>query len=331
MSAAERMPATGGRSPWQTAGALLGGMCLMLAAAGAHAQASDAERCRAGGNNPDVVIKHCTAAIGSGKFAGEELARLYESRSEEWANKGDYDRAISDASAALKHAPKMAQAHYQRGLAWANKGDYDRAIADFDAALQLRPGNASVHASRAVEYSVKGDYARAIADFDAALKIDPKATDAQFARGRTLFYMSEYARAAQDIEAAFKAQPNAYVALWLYLARKRGGVTGAEALLERDMSGFRGGWPFAVAVLYDGRTDPQSVAVAAGDSDPVRRRELGCEANFYIAHWHLGKGERADAHTRLQNVQRECPKNILEYEGAVAELRRLAQTPAPSK
>jgi lipoprotein NlpI len=298
--------------------------CLFLACGAAYAQtASDAERCESISNNPDLAIKHCTAAISSGKYSGDALARLYMSRSGEWAGKGDFDQAIADASAALKVAPKTAFAHYQRGVAWANKGEYDRAIADFDAALQLKPNEPAAHYARAVEYSVKGDYKRALADFDVALKLDPKAEEVRFARGRTLFYMSDYARAVSEMEAAQKAQPNSYTALWLYLARKRAGVSNAEELVERDTRVGGGSLANAIAALYGGRTDPQSVLAAAEDPNPAQRREQRCEAEFYTAHWHLTRGEQARARALLQEVLRTCPKNILEYEGAVAELRRL--------
>ncbi|MCW5604820.1 MAG: tetratricopeptide repeat protein [Burkholderiales bacterium] len=298
-------------------------LCLILASATWAQTASDAELCLSITGNPDLAIKHCTAAIESKKITGEDLAQLYSGRAAEWAAKGDYDRAIADAGTALKLAPKLAFAHYQRGVAWANKGEVERAIADFDAALQLRPNDPAVLYSRAVEYTVKGEYARALADFDAVLRIDPKAEDVQFARGRTLFYMSEHERGMKDMETAFKAQPNLYVALWLYLARKRSGVANAEELLDRETRGLGGGVPGAAAALYGGRTDLESVAAAAKDPDPVRQREYRCEADFYIAHWHLIRDERPRALPLLQEVQRTCPKNILEYEGAVAELRRL--------
>lgn len=321
---APRPEARGVRRRGRARGRLAACLCLALAAGTSGAQpAQDAERCHAVVNDPDLAIRHCTAAIDSGKFAAEALARLYAIRSGEWTAKGDHDRAITDANAALKIAPKMPRALHQRGVAWANKGEFERAIADFSAALALKPGDPAVLHSRGVEYSVKGDYARAIADFDAALKLDPKADDTRFARGRTLFYMSQFARAVTDIEAAFKAQPNAYVALWLYLARQRAGTTDAAGLLERDMKEFRGSWPHPVAVLYGGRTDPDSVGVAGSDPDPARRREIRCEVDFYTAHWHIIKGANERARPLLQEVQKSCPKNILEYEGAVAELRRL--------
>jgi len=299
-------------------------LCWILASSVAQAQpATDADLCRTTINNPDLAIKHCTAAIESRKANSYMLAQWYVQRGVQWSDKGDYDRAIADHAAALKLDAKARHANYYRGTAWSNKGEFDRAIADFDAAIQLRSDDPVMYHARAIELAVKGDYARAIADFDKALQLDPKAKGVHFARGRTLFYMAEFAPAANDLELAFKAQPNIYIALWLFLARKRGGVNDADDLLERETRRIRAGWPAPVIALYMGRTDADSVIVSATAGEPVRRREMRCEADFYIAQSHLIQGERPRAQALLQGVQRDCPKNLLEYEGTVAELRRL--------
>jgi lipoprotein NlpI len=285
--------------------------------------ATDADGCRDTKNNPDLAIKHCTAAIESRKATSEMIAAWYVQRGVYWSDKRDYDKAIADHTTALKIDAKARNANYYRGTAWSNKGEFERALADFDAAIKIRTDDPVLFHARAIELTVKGDYARALADFDKALQLDAKAEGVHFARGRALFYQSEFARAANDLETAFKARPNTYTALWLFLARKRGGSNDADDLLERETRRLRAGWPSPVIALYMGRTDVNSVMVGATAADAVRRRELRCEADFYVAHAHLIKGERPAAQQLLQGVQRECPKNLLEYEGAVAELRRL--------
>lgn len=299
-------------------------LVLVMICGVAHAQpATDVDLCRDTKNNPDIAIKHCTAAIEARKANNDMLAQWYVQRGALWSDKGDYDRAIADHTNALKLDARVRNANYYRGTAWSNKGEFDRAIADFDTAIKMNASDPVVYHARAIEYTVKGDYARAIADYDKVVQLDAKAEGLHFARGRTLFYMSDFARATTDLEAAFSAQPNIYTALWLYLARKRGGVNDADERLERDTRSLRGGWPSPVIALYMGRTDVNSVVIGATTSDPVRQRETRCEANFYIAQAHLIKGDRARAQPLLQEVQRNCAKNLLEYEGANAELRRL--------
>ena len=305
------------------AGALIA-VVVLLAAAGAHGQSTtDSERCVSVTGNPDLAIQHCTRAIESQKFSGELLARLYFNRGVEWAAKGDFDRAIADYDAAIKLQPRAADTFYNRGNAWANKGDPDRAIADYDTAIKLDPKEPAAYGGRAVEWAVKGDYARAIADYDAAINLDPKSSSALLGRGRVRFYGGDFQRAALDLEQAMKSEPNEYTALWLYLARKRAGAADAEEILDRDTRATRGGWPSPVIVLYLGRTDAASVLAASTGPDPKRQREQRCEANFYLAHWHLLRDERERALALLKEAQDGCPKEFLEYEGTLAELRRL--------
>jgi lipoprotein NlpI len=293
--------------------------------AGSLAQAqttTDAELCRST-SNADLAIKHCTAAIETRKANSDMLAQWYVQRGVQWATKGDYDRAIADHTAALKLDAKARHANYYRGAAYSNKGEFERAITDFDAAIQLKADDPVPYHARAIELAVKGDYPRAIADFDKALQLNPKAQGVHFARGRTRFYMADFTRAANDLETAFDARPNVYTALWLFLARSHGGAPDADDQLERDTRRIRAGWPAPLIALYMGRTDPSSVMAATASGDGTRRNEMRCEAAFYVAQSHLIKGERARAQTLLQGVLNDCPKNLLEYEGTMAELRRL--------
>lgn len=299
-------------------------LAMVAISGGLQAQtADDGDLCRSTENNPDLAIKYCTAAIETRKATGEMLARWYVQRGAQWIAKGNYDRAIADHTAALKLDAKASNANYYRGRAYALKGDVERAIADFDVAVKLKPDDPVVFHSRGIELMVKGDYAAAIADFDKAMQLDPKSQGLHFSRGRARFYASDFARAMTDFETAFAARPNSYTALWLFLARARSGDGDAALLLERETRPLRGGWPSPLIAFYMGRTDIESVNIETKTSDAARQREMRCEADYYLAQSHILKNERPRAQTLLQGVQRDCPKNLLEYEAAVAELRRL--------
>jgi lipoprotein NlpI len=302
----------------------LAAAALLIAAGAAQAQApDDAERCASITGNPDLAIQHCTRAIESGKFKGEPLARLHYFRGIEWSIKNDHDRAIADYDAAIKLLPRFPDALYNRGNAWGQKGESDRAIADYDAAIKLAPKDAAMVAARAGEWIAKGDFARAVADYDTAVGLDAKSANALFGRGRARFYGGDFQRAARDMEQAFKLEPSEYTSLWLYLARKRGGAGDAEEALDRETRVTRGGWPAPVIVLFLGRTDPDSVYASATDPDARRQREQRCEANYYLAQWHLLRNDRERAQALLKEARSGCPRDFLEFEGAAAELRRL--------
>ena len=316
-------PSTHAAGTLPGAARVLAAAIMLLVAGGAQSQPADAERCGTIAGQPDAAIQHCTRAIESGKFSGSELARLHYNRGIEWAAKGADDRAIADYDAAIRMNPKFAEAFLNRGHAWANRGDPDRAIADYDAAARLDPKDPAPHIARAVEWIMKGDYARAVAGYDGALKIAPRSADAFLGRGRARFYDGDSRRAAADIEQAMKIEPNAYTAMWLYVASKRANAVNAEEILDSGTRSDRGGWPGPLILLYLGRTDVGSVQAAAVDSDARRQSEQRCEASFYIAHWHLIRGEPDRALPLLKEAQSGCPRDFLEYEGASAELRRL--------
>ena len=297
---------------------------LLLAAGAAQAQpANDTERCASTSGNPDLAIQHCTLAIESGRYSGEDLSKLHYNRGIEWAVKSNHDRAIADYDIAIRLSPRNGDAYYNRGGAWGNKGDHDRAIADYDIAIKLNPKDPAAYNGRAFERVAKGDYARAITDYDTAIQLNPKSAGALLARGRARYYSGDYLRAASDLEQSLKLDHNNYTALWLYLARKRGETINAEESLDAETRTSRGGaWPQPVILLYLGRTDPGSVVAASTDSDARKQSEQRCEANFYLAQWHLLRGEREHALPLLKEAQSGCTRDFLEHEGAVAELRR---------
>ncbi len=126
--------------------------------------------------------------------------------------------------------------------------------------------------------------------------------------------------------ATLKLTPgDAYAAIWMFLARARiGDVQGARA----ELSGVEAkpddkAWPGAVTGFLLGRMDVNALLQAAEHQDAKVRAEQVCEAEFYAGQWELIQARANEARNRLQRATQGCPKNFLEYEGAVAELRRL--------
>jgi tetratricopeptide (TPR) repeat protein len=84
----------------------------------------------------------------------------------------NYDKAISEFSAALQLDPKNADAYSYRGFAYASKGNYTQAVADYNEAIQLNP-QAESYSGRAEVYDKTGDYADAIPDYKKAIELNP--------------------------------------------------------------------------------------------------------------------------------------------------------------
>ena len=69
--------------------------------------------------------------------------------------------------------------------------------------------------------------------------------------------------------------------------------------------------------FYLDRRAPKATWNAAGN--PAQQ----CEAQFFIGQWHVLKGNAVEAETALKVAVETCPKSLIVYAGAVAELKRL--------
>jgi tetratricopeptide (TPR) repeat protein len=84
----------------------------------------------------DAALEDCNAAL---KLVSDRqtAAAVRDSRGFVWFRKGDLARAITDYSAALQLAPRMAETLYKRGLARNHSGDGAGGKSDIAAALRL--------------------------------------------------------------------------------------------------------------------------------------------------------------------------------------------------
>jgi tetratricopeptide (TPR) repeat protein len=242
---------------------------------------------------------------------------IYISRGLVYATKRDYDRAVLDYDRALGLNPNLAVAFLNRGNAYAGKGEQDRAISDYERVIQLDQGNAVAYVSRGNAYLGNGDYERAIQDYDQAILLDPNNPAAFVNRGRAHFYLGDFGAGAADMLRANNLEEWAYYMMWRYLARERAGENGSAELQATAARLKSKDWPYLVIELYLGRRSPADVLSAASNADER------CEAQFYVGEWHLLRGNTTAAAAALQTAADTCAKDLDEYIGASAELKRL--------
>jgi tetratricopeptide (TPR) repeat protein len=284
-------------------------------------------------------------------------AGLYIDRGTVWARKGDNDKAAADLEQAIKLDEKNAGGYAVAALSLKarldfSKGNPERAIVDYDEAIRLAPQQAALYLGRAVLRNSMGDFEHAVADYDQAIKVDPKSTLAYNARGDFLrnrgeydkavadydkaienqpddlaaygnralarFYTGDFAEAIDDFKRVTDAQANAYPMLLLYLSRAHANHKDATPELAKSIGKLKAAdWPYPVAEFYLGRKSIDAVLAAA--QTPGQR----CEAQFYIGEWQLTHDAEKIAAKALQTAVDTCPKDFVEYAGAVAELKRL--------
>ena len=107
-------------------------------------------------------------------------ADSYVKRGLTYADKGQYDKDISDYNKAIEINPRDADAYSNRGTAYDTKGQYDKAISDYNKAIEINPRLADAYYNRGIAYGKRGQYDKAISDYSKAIEINPRDADAYY-------------------------------------------------------------------------------------------------------------------------------------------------------
>ena len=138
----------------------------------------------------------------------EQKAGIYYAIGRAFFDSGDYDRAISNFSEAIRVDPKKPWAHVGRGWAFGKKDEYDKEIEDQNEAIRLDPRNALAFADRGWAYGLKGDYDKEIADETEAIGFDPRCSKAFTFRGWAYGNTGEHDKEIADYGEVIRLNPN---------------------------------------------------------------------------------------------------------------------------
>jgi tetratricopeptide (TPR) repeat protein len=115
-----------------------------------------------------------------------------------YADRHEYDRALTEYTQAIIMRPDYAEAYNNRGYAYYWQGQYPNAIADYDRAIALRPTYPYAYNNRGAAYMASGDSDHAIPDFDRAIQLQPNLVQAYTNRGNAYLRMGRPDQARAD-------------------------------------------------------------------------------------------------------------------------------------
>ena len=242
----------------------------------------------------------------------------------------DPDRSIAVRTRILQGSGEPAEngaiACNNRGLAYRDKGELDRAIADHTEAIRLDPRFAVAFNSRGFTYDRKGERDRAVADYTEAIRLDPRFAVAFRNRGRDYLYAGALAKALADFSQSSELDPkNGYSALWLDIIGKRSNLPSRlqQATEKIDMTK----WPAPLIHVFLGQLTPEALLAAADNHDPKTKKGQVCEAIFYSGELALQQGKKDEAARLFKLAANDCPKGLIEWAAASAELKALGAAP----
>jgi formylglycine-generating enzyme required for sulfatase activity len=96
-----------------------------------------------------------------------------------WIRSGIKERAYAEMA-----AKEMAQDHFAMGVSYAQKGEYDKAISCFTEAIRIMPNYVQAYFYRGYNHSLLGQYEMAIADYTEVIRINPSYAQAYGNRGK---------------------------------------------------------------------------------------------------------------------------------------------------
>jgi tetratricopeptide (TPR) repeat protein len=158
---------------------------------------------------------------------------------EQYYRKGDYDKAISEYTAAINRNSEFLQSYISRGNAWMKKRDYSRAIDDYTRAIKLNGNKAEVYNYRGFareEMAARNNFngmALAIEDYSRAISINKNYVDALINRSHAYYQTGDFARVIEDCDRIIALEPSNAV-IW----NRRGSAWYARENDDRAITDF---------------------------------------------------------------------------------------------
>lgn len=240
----------------------------------------------------------------------------------------DHKRAIDLYSrvvnAAVLSANHLSSAHRARGDAYFQTGNPELAIQDYTRALQLNPHNAAAYINRGNVHTRQTRFGAALDDLNNAIILAPHDALAFQNRGNIHFFSGRFNKASFDYRRSLGLEPSdQFSAIWLYLARSRAGGNGRSDLVSQSKDWNLVKWPGPVVSLYLDQISASELIEIAHGRTRKEQKEIVSEAYFYGGEYHLLRYDSEAATKMFRQVIQQGVQNLVEYTGAMVELKRL--------
>jgi tetratricopeptide (TPR) repeat protein len=137
----------------------------------------------------------------------QDYSYLFDARGISFCEKGDFDRAINDYSAAIDRAPFQVQYYLNRAEAYREKKQYDLALQDYATAAAVEPRGTRIPIQRSYVLHLQGKQAEAIAALNEVVWLNQKDVEILNNYAVTFSRIKEFDLAISNIDTAIRLQP----------------------------------------------------------------------------------------------------------------------------
>lgn len=125
----------------------------------------------------------------------------------EYAENGDYEKAIESYSTAIEIDSENPMVYYMRGFAYHNLKEYRNAVRDYGKAIDYDQNDPAIYYDRGLAYSKLKKYKQAVKDYSKAIGLNSNYSDAYYGRGIAYFNLGKYMKAVLDYDKAILLNP----------------------------------------------------------------------------------------------------------------------------
>jgi tetratricopeptide (TPR) repeat protein len=135
-----------------------------------------------------------------------------------WQSSENAVLALVDLDEALKLSSRSARAQEYKGVVLLGSGNFEKAVTCFSNAVKIEPNKPSHYIQRALAFSALRQLEQALTDCDVAMKLAPKDGTIIATRGRIFQQLGKYDDAIKQCQIALVLSPSSPTAIYNFAA-----------------------------------------------------------------------------------------------------------------
>ena len=221
-----------------------------------------------------------------------------------------------------------ASDYLDRGWSSLDRGLFNQAVADFSAAVKMEPGFVDGWFALGWAQEKNEQYNEAIASYTRTIKAKADHTGALFSRGYLELFSGNPLGAANDFNATLNLADGdfrLYTHAWLFIARTNADADGKSELIGNSNADDLSPWPGPIIKYFAGNLTEAEVLQSIESGSLSGLQERRCAGYFFLGEYALLQGNKTKARDYFEKSLATGVIKLRQFDGARRELAKLAK------